>query len=304
VIFDPKIFYQTYQKNYHRIKANYIKKYFDQLERKKKKKPLTKDEVETRRTLQIDLRQTYFHAIETFFELFFALNPKGKTVFEDEKVLFRLTNSDWKKTFNNIEKIAEDENALDFLKEKIDFKGHEITIGQYLFYCGIFSKEKFEKDVFDKMDESIDAIAYGMKIIAKDFIKREEYNAYKHGLRIIPSVTKMKLVDAETRTKSIEFDIADSMSFYMKTKNPSEIVSIAKTLDTTRDFYLTLLCSEFIHHLIYFRKLALRLEPDLNIGSQIEITFFGKDIIEKSAKINTQLPELKYTVTKNDNGSW
>src|SRR5690606_21107611 len=116
----------------------------------------------------------------TFFELLFSLNPKGKKVYDDEFVLFNLTNSKWQDNFTRIKKIAENENELDFLDEKISFLGYEITIGHYLFYMGIFDKSKFPKELFDDINESIEAIKYGVRIIANDFISREEYNAYKH----------------------------------------------------------------------------------------------------------------------------
>ncbi|HEY0262341.1 MAG TPA: hypothetical protein VGB95_04900, partial [Chitinophagales bacterium] len=137
-----------------------------------------------RRTLKSDLRQTYFHAIETFFELFIALNPKGKKRFDDENILFNLTNSKWRKTYEKIKQIAEDENALDFLDEKINYGNYNISIGHYLFYFGWFNNNALSQDFFESLPSIINAIKYGIRIVARDFIQRDEYNAYKHGLRI------------------------------------------------------------------------------------------------------------------------
>jgi putative sterol carrier protein len=67
---DPKIFYQTYLKDYHGTKATYLKKILDDLPKYEKElfdKELDEEEKDQfRLTLKSDLRQTYFHAIETW----------------------------------------------------------------------------------------------------------------------------------------------------------------------------------------------------------------------------------------------
>ncbi|RAI72903.1 hypothetical protein HMF3257_39040 [Spirosoma telluris] len=80
MIFDPQIFYKSFLKNFHRHKVIYLKELLDNLSKYEDKfltnKPLHEDSNELQLTLKSDLRQTYFHAIETFFELFFAFKPK------------------------------------------------------------------------------------------------------------------------------------------------------------------------------------------------------------------------------------
>lgn len=307
MIFEPKIFYQTYQKDYHKVKAIYLKKMLDRLPKYGKEffgKDLNEDDLtEFRRTLKSDLRQTYFHAIETFFELFFALNPKGKHKYEDEYVLFALTNSNWQDTYKRIKEIAENENALDFLDERIMFLGYDITIGQYLFYMGIFSTEKFSEEIFEAIKESIEAIKYGIRIIATDFINREEYNAYKHGLRIIPSASKFMLADAKTMEVKMEWDISESMSFYVKTKFPDELKVVTKVFDADRDYQMTYFCSNLINHLIFYRRIAMKFEKDKEKFEKIPITFFGKEPIENCNKINVGIQDLVYKVTRAEKSS-
>ncbi|MCB0538991.1 MAG: hypothetical protein KDE33_15875 [Bacteroidetes bacterium] len=303
MIFEPKIFYKTYLKDYHKTKAIYLKKIIDYLPKYESdffEKELTpSDRNEFKRMLKSDLRQTYFHSIETFFELFFVLNPKGKKILDDEFVLFNLTNAKWAKNYEKIQEIADNPKTLDFLDEKITFLDYSISIGHYLFYMGIFSKENFPPEIFEGIEESIDAIKFGITVLARDFSKKEEYNAYKHGLRIIPAVDKLKAIDAKTMKKSIEFDLSESMSFYQKTSNPNEITIITKLFDSERDFAMTYFCSNLIGHLIKFREIAFDKNKDKKKDERFPITFFGKEPIEKCTKINVEVQDIKYTIKRN-----
>lgn len=300
--FDPKTFYQSYQKDYHKIKASYLKGIMNNLndfESTLFGKDVDDDDRATiKRTLKSDLRQTYFHAIETFFELFFALNPKNQKEIDPDNVLFKLTYSRGSETYDKINEIAANEDSLDFLNDEIEYLNHKITIGHYIFYPGIFSKEKFPSEVFEQITESIEAIKYGMKIIAQDFVKREEYNAYKHGLRLIPASSKIMLADAETMDVKMEWDISDSMSFYLKTKYPDELTVVTKLFDFERDYQMTLFCSNMIHCMVFFRRMMYRFKGDDGKFDQIPIFFFGKDPIEKCNKTNVQIQDLVYKLTR------
>jgi len=79
MIADAKLFFKTYLKNYHRHKTIYLKELLDNLSQYEATilttSHLHEDQQELQLTLRSDLRQTYFHAIETFFELFIALKP-------------------------------------------------------------------------------------------------------------------------------------------------------------------------------------------------------------------------------------
>ncbi len=254
-----------------------------------------------KRTIKSDLRQTYFHAIETFFELFFALNPQCQKNRNPDNILFTLTYSKGSETYDGIREIANNEKTLDFLNEEIEYLGHKITIGHYIFYPGIFSREKFPPEVFDQISESIEAVKYGIKIIARDFIRREEYNAYKHGLRLIPASTKLMLAEAKSMNVKIEWDIGDSMSFYIKTKYPDELKVVTKLFDFERDYQMTLFCSNMIHCMVFFRRLMYRFKGDKDKFDQIPIFFFGKEPIEECNKTNVEIQDLVYTVTRTDN---
>ena len=54
----------------------------------------------TKFILQAELRQNYFHAIESFFEIFFALIPDGEKVPDNTNIVQRLVKSNWRKNYN------------------------------------------------------------------------------------------------------------------------------------------------------------------------------------------------------------
>lgn len=87
-MFDPTIFLSSYLDDYHKFKAITIKNTLDNLDTYTQSifgEELSAENREAyKKTMQAELRQTYFHAIETFLELFFCLNPLN-TKFKGEK---------------------------------------------------------------------------------------------------------------------------------------------------------------------------------------------------------------------------
>jgi hypothetical protein len=221
MIYDPTIFYSTYLDDYHKFKIITLKTLLDNADRYENdffEGGLTSDGKETyKKTLQADLRQTYFHAIETFFELFFHLNPIAKEFIGDENIMIALTHSNWRESYKKIKEIAENENALDYLDMEVNMVNFKVTVGHYLFYYGLSSTQKMDEKFEEKLTESLSAIKYGIRLIAKDFIDREEYNSYKHGLRIIPALKEIAVADVKTMTPHIKWNLEDSMSFFVKT---------------------------------------------------------------------------------------
>lgn len=304
MIFEPKIFYKTYLDDFHKFKAIIYKKILDDLPKFEKEffeQELGKEASDAfRRTIKSDLRQTYFHAIETFFEIFFALNPKDRPNFDDINILFTLTNSNWKETYEKIKKIASGDITLDFLDKEITFNGHNISVGHYLFYFGTFDKSKFPTHFIEKVKDSIEAVKFGIKIIAKDFVDREEYNSYKHGLRIIPAVSELMLADPVTMEIKFSWDLSDSMSFYSKTKDENELKVVTKMFDPKKDYCMTHFCSNMVSNMIFYRQVSMYKEKEKSKDKQIAIAFFGKKEIEDCNNINVNIQDLIYKIKRID----
>lgn len=300
MIFEPSQFYNQYLKDYHKTKAIYLKKMLDNIEKAKElfiiENNYDSDDIKSnfRKIIQCELRQNYFHAIETFFELFFALDPRGKEYLDDKNIQFNLTNSQWRKTFKKIQNIHEKSDSLEFLNELMIYGNKKITIGHFLFYTGI----PLEK--YPDMKESLEAIKKGIRILASDFLSRDEYNAYKHGLRLISSVQELRMFDPKTKETNMKWDLSDSMSYYQPTKDPNEITIITKVFDSERDFQMAYFCSNLIHQLIYYRRIAMGITKKGE--DKIPITFFGNKLVEDCFKINVPIQDIVYSVSKNKNG--
>lgn len=244
-----------------------------------------------KKVIQCELRQNYFHAIETFFELFFALDPRGKKYLDDKNIQFNLTNAPWRKTFKKIQEIHEDADNLDFLNESMIYGSKKITIGHFLFYTGIPIEN------YPEINESLEAIIIGIRVLASDFLSRNEYNAYKHGLRLITSVQEIRMFDPKTRETAMKWDLSDSMSYYQPTKVPNEVKIITKIFDSERDHQMAIFCSNLIHQLVFYRRVAMGM---IKKGEdKIPIIFFGKELVEDCFKINVPIQDIEYTISKN-----
>jgi len=307
MIFDPSIFYSTYIDNFHYIKATYLRKILENLDKYEGEffddSYDEEDKQQFRLTLKCELRHTYFHAIESFFEIFFALDPKNKKQINEKNILFELTNANWKKNFNLITKISNGEINLEYLNDLIKTKEYEVSIGHYLFYNGFYSFEKVPEDFNKSFQESLLAIQYGIKILAQDFTNREEYNAYKHGLRIIPAVKSLMFLDALTMEVKVNFDLKDSMSFYLPTKDTNEIKVVTRLFDSERDYLMITFCSNLIHHMIYYRRLAQNLEKDISKKKKVPIPIFGIIPIDECNKSNVEVQDIVYTIKRSESES-
>lgn len=299
-MFDPTIFFSSYLDDYHKFKAITIKNILDNLDTHTEsifgEKLSAENKEAYKKTMQADLRQTYFHAIETFFELFFCLNPLNKKFMGDKNVMIALTQSNWRESYDQIKQIASDEKALDFLNTEIDMNKFKVTVGHYIFYYRISGEQKFDDRFSEKIAASLEAIKYGIRLVAKDFIDREEYNCYKHGLRIIPALKELSIVDMKTMEPHIKWNLEDSMSFFLKTKMSDEVKISTKVFDSNRDFQMTHFCSNLISNMVYYRKMAFDIKKDPK--SQMAMVFFGKEQVSDCDKINVELQNLEYTVKK------
>ena len=295
-----KIFYSSYLKEYHQVKAYYLKMQLDNMDdlndkllKKEFDRTLTDN---TKFILQAELRQNYFHAIESFFELFFALVPNDEKVPDNTDIVKKLVKSNWRKNYNKITDISNGKFKIEnLLKREIKFNNHKVGVGHYLFYIGIFNEDKFE-DVINSIKKSYNGIAKGIVTLAKDFSDRDEYNAYKHALRIYPSMKRLILADHKTLEERMSFDLSNSMSFQQFDEKAKKATIKTKILDSERDFRMTSFCSSLIHHMIYFRDLIYNSDSKKwKDKKQIKISIFDHDEIEKCSEHNVEVQDLEFS---------
>lgn len=258
------------------------------------------EKADYQRTIKSEIRQSYYHAIETVFELIFALLPKNGQTNESE-ILLNLSTSEWRKNYDRISKIATDPDGLQFLDEQI--KVHEngktneiqISLSRFLFYFGIIPESRsIPKKYLMLIEPSLKAIKLGLKIIANDFIQRGEYNSYKHGLRILPALKHFYILNSKTQKNIVDWELSDSMTYISKDSKTEEIKFTTKVFDTDRDIQMTLFCSNLISNLILLRKAGLDKRKK---DEKFTILFFGEQEVKNVSKSGVSIQDLVYKMT-------
>ncbi len=296
----PETFYEGYFSDFHQIKHMIYKDILDNSIHHEIR--LFEEELSEKvrsqfhRYLKTEIRSTYFHSIETLFELIFAFEQKEPGKFNENDILKLLTEAKWRKHSDRIKKIAEDENGMDFLDYKINLSNKNCTFLEYLFYPAIDLDDKKEE-----LKESLIAIKWGLKVLAKDLSNTEEYNHMKHALRIVHSVKSVNIYKTEgfdTQTlrgkEGIEFDTTNSFSYYKRTEYPDEECVVIKSFETERDIEMTTFCSQLISNMIGLREGWIK-KTNKKEFDGIPVWFFGLQDLQAS---DSKGPKFEFTFTK------
>ena len=246
-------FYKFYSVNHYIYKIDTLKTIIDNYERLKEdafadiRYVREKDYI---LTLRADIRATYFQAIETLFEMIFALEPENGH-FVDADIWLRLSTSDFKKNYRKINKIAKGET--DFLDAKVaarkysDGTQRKITLLEYVFFY--FDTNKEMETI---IKESSPAIKQALVLFAEEFSNREEYNAMKHGMRIFHSIEEFGFKLHSDENLSLKLDMSKSMTYIKQEKGAISLHTVP--LDTERDVKMTYICSSLIRSIVITRR--------------------------------------------------
>lgn len=295
-MFDTREFFKRYNRNYHQFRAIYLKDILDNLEKYEPlffTNPLDEEQrVQFKRTIQLDLRQNLFHAIETFFEIFFAVSPHNKKSLSDVNLMYEMSTSAWQKNYSEIRKIANGDGRLNWLEETFKVMGHEITKGHWIFYPGTFDKKHFDESFRSHVSESINALKYLIKVLAIEFDFREEYNAIKHGIRSIPVLDSVTMRSKET---SHVFETKEGLTFFHRDRSMprDEIFVETMVFDSKRDFELSRLTSLMISYMIFYRSIFLERNRETVNKENVAIRFFDLEEIIKLSERNVPLSRIK-----------
>jgi len=203
------------------------------------------DETEYLTTLRLEIRATYFQAIETLFELIFSLEPRGNII-DNRQIWYYLSTADWHKNYKSINSIASGDTTLLYRKIKIN-KMLTLTFVQYLFYFGLTDPSMIESAL-----NSCEHIMKFLIAFAQEFSDRDEYNAFKHALRILPTMKKLEIIQKSSEKPITTFDLTNSMTYLIK--EDQSISFRTKPLDTIRDMRMSLICSQLISNIIRSRR--------------------------------------------------
>jgi hypothetical protein len=205
------------------------------------------------KSLRVEIRSTYFQAIETLFELIFSLEPRDGII-DNENIWYYLSTSKGPANYETIEAIAKGETA--FLDWSVAAGGDiQVPFVQYLFYFAI-TDEKAQPAIL----ASLEPIRHILVALARDFVDRDEYNAFKHALRLMTIAQSFDVVNRSTGEPLVHRDLSNSLT-YLKREKDGTITLRTKPLDTARDIRMTTLCSALISNLVRSRSLFFKRGP-------------------------------------------
>jgi hypothetical protein len=226
------------------------------------------DEAEYIKTLRLEIRATYFQAIETLFELVFSLEPRGKVI-DNRHIWYFLSTSQWRKNYERIESIAAADTA--FLDREITAsKTLKVPFVQYLFYFSLTNPS-----MLDAVRASFEPIKKFLVAFAAEFSDRDEYNAFKHALRILPMMQKVEIGPHGSEKPIVTLDMSNSMTYLVE---EGESISFrTKPLDTVRDMRMGLVCSYLISNIVRSRRAHFAKNLDGHLHTFSEESFQSAD---------------------------
>lgn len=275
-----KDFYRNFQINYFDYKQSsnqYLLRLSEEELSSIAGKMIDYTDEEFRRALKIDVRLTYLLAIDTLFELIFALLPGKKLELMDKEILNQLTKGNpYLKDLQNF--LNGKPSGFDRLKYTIKYtKGKQCSVLRYIFFDGVFETDTEEK-IVDTIEVFKNAIMYfGREIIDN----REEMNSIKHGMRVTPFLKHVSLTNPDNKEDKLILDMEETISFQTKKKDIRTIH--LKQLDYKRDIQLTYFVSNMIFNLISIKK---HIFSDNRKKEQYTLMLFPKDSLQKASISN------------------
>lgn len=280
--FDHLHFYANYAYDYYIYKHGTLKAILDNAE-KFEQEFLTNivqgtDQTRYAQFVKSEVRITCFHAIETLFELIFALEPKDG-VLRDERILHSMVTSKQSVNYGQIKDISTGKDNLEFL-DKICIQNGQVPVWKHIFYFR--QNPNMSEEGNAKFADSLNGIKHFIKHIADIFSNREEYNAYKHGLRIMHTVNFVSIGVADDPSPFVD-DLSDSMSLLTleldpKTKKPvAEIIDVI-SFDTHVDMEIIQACYYMINNIISRRKAFYVFGETINTGSLFPLEEMKKSL--------------------------
>lgn len=258
-----KQFYQSYNPNYWLYKITSLKNLHDNYDEIKKIMIMNLgeeklDDEEYKKMLRTEMHFLYFKIVESLFEIIFALSNHTST-----ELWIALTCSNIDKTnyysdcYNKIKDFSNSIKRKVFLSRMVIIENIEIPILDWLFHY--IDKTAMTKKQMIETHENIEKI---LSIFAKDFSDRDQYNAYKHSLRIWNQPFSMaiqfdgsdKILGIMNSKDAITYLGIDWKRYYDKKSQEFKIYKVNKTFNFENDYRKCCLAYELLRMLILTRK--------------------------------------------------
>jgi hypothetical protein len=280
-----KEFFSTYDEDYYLHKIFLLKNCHDQYDTLKEHLNKDLEDVDHdkyKKMLRTEIHFLYFQMIETLFEIIFAI-----TSHDNRDLWIALSFSGDSQTnfysdaYRKIKDFSKDnltdpnfnsEVSTIILNKKVD-----IPLLRWVFY---FHYPTTLSDA--EWDINIKNIYYLLKMFAKDFSDRGDYNAFKHSLRFYNSPFNMGISLTGSDEQIVIGSSGDSITYLEEKKNKDNgehyIYTTTKPFDFERDFICCLIINDMILNIIRTRKYSFLKE--LNGKSFSFNTFVDVDIKE------------------------
>ncbi|MBN1483784.1 MAG: hypothetical protein JXA37_03605 [Chloroflexia bacterium] len=202
------------------------------------------DDRDYTRMLRAELHFTYFQMVETLFEMVFALEKQ-----DDLNLWYHLSFSKWRENYSRIQDIAG--HKVGFLREEVELNQDvKIPLIQYIF-CFRYSLNLSSAE----MQRNLQVIQQALILFARDFSDRNDYNAYKHSLRLFHSSQTITIRPSGSGPeKSQVLGYAEDALTYLEKDPKGDIRQTAKAFDPERDFRMAIFCQRLISNIICTRR--------------------------------------------------
>lgn len=293
----PEIFYKEFPYKYWLYKAEMLYKMIESEETTFHDKDgnleaLGGSSKEFQQMLKYELHFTYFHQAEALFELIFALE---EVMGESNYVWLEMSqykSGDMQRFAKKIKKLAKGNDYLRTKKVSLT-DGREISFYEWLIFdCFVPKIEKDEEQVRISTDKVDDII----KFASKDLADKKEYNAFKHGMRILHLFDNFNIIDKEDNKFDIKFDLKNSFTYvnYPKDKQRSDgkagdVQAITKGYNPRQDLLKIKLITMLMSGIIEIRKMRY-------FGKGRIIEFQEFDINEKLNELKPKIDHHTYTL--------
>ena len=103
------------------------------------------------------------------------------------------------------------------------------------------------------MKVNLDVIKNALVLFARDFSDRDDYNAYKHSLRLYQTPVRVGVAPEGSVNYQMLGSASDALSYLEKDKN-GRLREVTKPFDAERDFNIGILCYNLIYNIIIARR--------------------------------------------------
>ncbi|NBC28281.1 MAG: hypothetical protein GVY08_15575 [Bacteroidetes bacterium] len=298
MIFDkPEIFYKQFPYKYWLFKAEMLHEMIERDESNFNDKDgnleaLGGSSKEFQQMLKYELHFTYYHQAEALFELIFALE---KVMSESKYVWLEMSQykpRDMQRFTKKIQRLANGSDELRTKKVNLT-DGREISFYEWLIYDAFVPEIKKSEEQVKVSTEKVDDI---LLFAAKDLSDKKEYNAFKHGMRVLHLFDHFKIGDKEKNKFELNFDLKNSFTYvnYPKNKQRSDgkagdVQAVTKGYSPKQDLMKIKLITMLMTGIIEVRKMRF-------FGTGRIMEFLEFDINKKLAELSPRTENLTYTL--------